>query len=368
MGDTLPRFKAAAVQAAPVWLDRERTVGKACELIREAARNGAELIALPEVFIPAYPYWAWIDHAFAGYEFFKRLHLNSVKVPSEDTERLCRTAREADVHVVVGVNEIDPVRFGTIYNTNLFIDRRGCLMGKHRKLVATFSEKIVWGRGDGSTLRVYDTDIGRLGGLNCGENTNTLARFALLAQGEQVHVANYPAVPYKAGDGYDMESAIQIRSCAHAFEGKVFVVTSCGALSKEIIDDVVRTEEQEALMAGKGNALSGIYDPNGRCIGGPLLDDEGIVYADIDLSEALPLKLMHDITGSYNRFDVFSLHLNRAPNDPLVITGARKAETLEREAGEEEAPSFLPDALRQELRSLIREELNRLHPEAVGET
>ncbi len=344
MPDTYPKFKAAAVQVAPVWLDREATTEKACRLIREAASQGARLIAFPEVFIPAYPYWIWIDHPFAGAEYFKRLYKESVRVPGPETESLSAAARETGANVVIGINEIDPVRFGTIYNTNIFIDSRGRLLGKHRKLVATFAEKLVWGRGDGSTLRVYETEVGRLGCLNCGENTNTLARFALLAQGEQVHIANYPAFPFTGS--FDVEGVRTSLARAHAIEGKVFVLLCSGCLTGEVIDELADTEEKRRLLSSPRNAITTIIGPTGQHLSEPLVDEEGIVYADIDLEEAIPLKLMHDITGHYNRFDVLSLSLNRSENLPLRETGAA-----------ESGPH------REELPALARELLDKLKPQ-----
>lgn len=347
MPETYPKFKAAAIQAAPVWLDREATTEKACTLIREAASQGARLIAFPEVFIPAYPYWVWIDNPLAGSEYFKRLYKESVKVPGPETERLCEVARETGANVVMGINEVDPVRFGTIYNTNLFIDSRGRLLGKHRKLVATFAEKLIWGRGDGSTLRVYETEVGRLGCLNCAENTNTLARFALLAQGEQVHIANYPAFPFTRG--YDVEGIRTSLARAHAIEGKVFVLLCSSCLTGEVIDELADSEEKRRLLSNPHNAITTIFGPMGRPLSEPLVDEEGIVYAEIDLEEAIPLKLMHDITGHYNRFDVLSLSLNRSENLPLREGGAAEG-----------------GPLREELQALGRELLGRFKPQVAA--
>lgn len=144
MGDTFPRFKAAAIQAAPVFLDREATVEKACRLILEAASKGAKLIAFPEVYVPAYPYWSGLDNPFRGQKYFRELVKNSVEVPSPTTERICQCARQANAYIVMGINEKVPETLGTIYNTNLLIDPRGKILGAHRKLMATYIEKITW--------------------------------------------------------------------------------------------------------------------------------------------------------------------------------------------------------------------------------
>jgi len=157
MGDTYPKFKAAAIQAAPVFLNREATLEKAGQLIREAGQKGAELIAFPEVYIPAYPYWNRLDNPYRGRKYFVELVKNAVENPSAATERLCQYARQANAYVVMGINEKVPETLGTLYNTNVLIDRKGKILGAHRKLMATFIEKITWGGGDGHTLKVYDT-------------------------------------------------------------------------------------------------------------------------------------------------------------------------------------------------------------------
>lgn len=310
-----PRFTAAAIQAAPVWMDTAATVEKACGLIREAAANGARLIAFPEVYVPAYPYWNWLMTPFEGSPFFRELYKQSILIPGPETQRLCEAARAQKCYVVIGVNERSPISMGTIYNTNLVIGSDGQLLGVHRKLVPTFAEKLTWGYGDGSSIRPYDTEVGRLGTLACGENTNTLARFALLAQGEQVHVANYPAFPFTSR--YAVTEAIRIRAAAHAFEGKVFVVVSSSALTDDIVAHVCTTDQQRALMLERPASISVIYGPDGQPVCKPLIDEEGIAYGDIELEREIELKQFHDIVGHYNRFDVFNLRINRRPIQPL---------------------------------------------------
>jgi aliphatic nitrilase len=318
----LPRFKAAAVQAAPAFLDPAATVAKAAALIREAAENGAALVAFPEVFVAGYPYWNWIVDPIAGSPWFERLIRASVRVPGPEIDEVCAAAREAGVHVVIGVNERSPVSLGTLYNTLVFIGPDGEILGKHRKLVPTWAEKLTWAYGDGSTLKVYDTAIGPLGGLACGENTNTLARFTLLAQGELVHVASYIALPVAPPD-YDMAEAIKVRAAAHCFEGKVFTIVSCSTVSEEIIQAMeTLVPDARARLERKNSAFSGIIGPDGRVIGEPLIDDEGIVYADIDLARCIQPKQMHDIIGHYNRFDVFDLRVNATPLQPVRIDAA----------------------------------------------
>ena len=307
----LPQFKAAAVQASPVFLDTDATVDKVCLLIEEAASNGASLVAFPEVFVAGYPYWNWMMTPVQGSPWFEKLCRSAIEIPGPEIQRIAQAAKNHGVHVVVGVNERSRTGIGTIYNTLVIIGPDGRLLGRHRKLVPTWAEKLTWANGDGSSLRVYDTAIGKLGALACGENTNTLARFSLLAQGELVHVASYIALPVAPPD-YDMAEAIRVRAAAHSFEGKVFTVVACSTISAEIVDAMADGRpEVRAQLERRNSAFSGILGPDGRVIGKPLIDDEGIVYADIDLSRCIQPRQMHDITGHYNRFDIFDLRVNR---------------------------------------------------------
>jgi aliphatic nitrilase len=317
----LPRFTAAAVQHSPVFLDPAATVRKAVGLIEEAAGHGATLVAFPEVFVPGYPYWNWTMNPVQGSPWFEKLYRAAIDVPGPEVAELCAAARRHGTTVVIGVNERGAHSLGVLYNTVLTISSAGELLGVHRKLVPTWAEKLTWTHGDGSSLKVHDTELGRIGVLACGENTNTLARFALLAQGEQVHVASYIALPV-APEDYDMADAIAIRTAAHAFEGKIFSVVSTSTISEEIIDAIAGDDQAvRDQLARKRNALSGIFGPDGRPVSEPLIDTEGIVYGEIDLARCIQAKQMHDIIGHYNRFDVFSLHLNATPQQPLVISG-----------------------------------------------
>lgn len=307
----LPKSKVAAIQAAPIFLDVAATIDKACSLIAEAAGNGAKLVAFPEVFVAGYPYWNWLMTPIEGAAWFEKLCFASIEVPGPETDRLCAKAREHDCVVVIGVNERDPRSIATLYNTNLIIGADGTLLGRHRKLVPTWAEKLTWAGGDGSSLRVYDTPVGPLGTLACGENTNTLARFALLSAGELVHVANYIALPV-APASYDMAAAIRIRATAHSFEGKLFTIVACSTVSEEIMAAMsVGRPENRALLERRDSAFSGVIDPHGNLVGDPLIDDEGIVYAEIDLRQCIGPKQMHDIIGAYNRFDIFDLRVDR---------------------------------------------------------
>ncbi|WP_405007783.1 carbon-nitrogen hydrolase family protein [Kitasatospora purpeofusca] len=314
-----PRFTAAAVQASPVFLDPAATVAKAVALIHEAAEHGATLVVFPEVFVPGYPYWNWTMNPVQGSPWYERLYRASVDVPGPYVDALRAAARRAGVVLVIGVNERGRHSLGVLYNTVLVIDADGELLSVHRKLVPTWAEKLTWTPGDGSTLRVHDTAVGPLGALACGENTNPLARFTLLAQGELVHAACYIALPV-APEDYDMAEAIALRAAAHCFEGKVFTVVSCSTVSPEIVDAIAGEDQQlRKQLSRPHSALSGIFGPDGRAVTEPLVDEEGIVYAEIDLGHCVRPKQMHDIVGHYNRFDVFRLHVDNRPLRPLTF-------------------------------------------------
>ncbi len=313
MGDQYPAFKAAAVQASPVFLNREATVDKACQLIREAGRNGARLVAFPEVFIAGYPYWIWLDSPLKHDKWFSQLFKEAVEIPGPSTDALCRAAKAADIYVVIGVNERIPANMGTMWNTNVIIDRHGTILGKHRKLVPTFAEKMIWSRGDGSGMNVWSMDIGRLGTLACGENSNTLARYALLAQGEQIHVANYPSLGL--GSQLGQNTWIHLRAGAHSCEGKVFTLVSTSTVNEEMVKMLGETEEKRQFMTS-ANAYSAIYGPNGEVLAS-IEGEEGIIYADVDIELEIPRKQWHDIIGHYNRFDVLSLNLNKDADQPV---------------------------------------------------
>ena len=321
MGDSYPKFKAAVAQASPIFLDREATIEKACHLMKEAGKNGAQLIAFPETYVPGYPYWIHLDLHHQNYEFFKRLFEEAVVIPSDATEELCHGAKNADIYVVIGLNEKLSIQMGTMWNTNLIIDNCGKILGKHRKLVPTFAEKMVWSRGDGSGLRIWETDIGRLGTLACGNNTHSLYRYALIAQGEQVHVANYPAsnLPMDC----DITLWNSIRTGAHSLEGKLFNLCCANTINAEMIDILCGDDERKRGWMESCRSYSSITNPLGVTLV-ELLDKEGIIYHDIDISEMITAKQYHDIIGHYTRMDVVSLNLCQDEDLPLRITGKMK--------------------------------------------
>src|SRR5690349_18843971 len=326
-----PKFKACAAHVAPIFLDAPATIQKACSLIAEAAGAGARLIAFPESFVPGFPLWAPVQAPIKNHEFFKRMAANSIQVPGPEVSALCAAAREHAITVSIGISERSPVSVGCLWNSNLLIGEDGALLNHHRKLVPTFYEKLVWASGDGDGLRVSETAIGKIGMLICGENTNPLARYSLIAQGEQVHLSSYPPVwptrPSNESGRYDLAAAIRIRAGAHSFEGKVFNVVSSAFLSKMILE-VLREIDRDSLetLENSPQAVTMVLGPSGDIISDTLCDSEGLLYQDIDILQCVEPKQFHDIVGYYNRFDVFELKVTRkrlAPielNDPPAST------------------------------------------------
>jgi nitrilase len=290
------KLVAAAVQAAPVFLDRDATIEKVVMLAKEASGNGAELIAFPETFVPTYPDWVWRTTPWADSEWYARLFEQSVEVPSAATETMAKAARRSNAYLVIGVNERDG---GTIYNTVLYFAPDGTLMGKHRKLMPTGGERLVWGQGDGSTLSVFDTSFGRLGGLTCWENYMPLARYALYAQGIDVYVA-------PTWDNSD----VWVPTMRHiAKEGRIHVigVTFCLRASDVPGDLPARNDlyPRDDEWLAKGNSC--IVGPDGDLLAGPLEGSEGIVYAELDVEAARRSRREFDPVGHYGRPDVFRL-------------------------------------------------------------
>ncbi len=303
-------FKVAAVQAAPVYLDREATIAKACQLVAEVSANGASLAVFPETWVPGYPVWANADSRW-NYEPAKKayaeLYRNSVDVPGRALWPLQQAAREHSVAVVMGVNERGST--GTLYNSMVFIDNDGTLLGSHRKLVPTYHERMIWGRGDGSTLSVFDSSVGRLGGLVCWEHWMPLARYALYAEGEQVHAALWPSA-----------TETFLLACRNmAFEGKVFVVAAASYLTKAMLPaGFPLVKELESFPETLCRGGSAIIGPDARFMAGPVYDCETVLYAEVDLDWLIEEKQLLDVAGHYARPDVLSLRVNRRRQDNVV--------------------------------------------------
>jgi aliphatic nitrilase len=327
-----PAYKVAAAHVAPVFLDTDRSVDKACSVIEEAAGHGARLIAFPEAFLPGFPVWAGIEAPIRTHELFKKLAAAAVLIDGPELARIRQTARRQGVFVSMGFTEGTRTSVGCLWNSNALIGADGALVNHHRKLVPTWYEKLVWASGDARGLRVAMTELGRIGMLICGENTNPLARFALMAEGEQVHIASYPPVwPTRPPDGpgnYDLAQAIRIRAGAHAFEAKVFNLVAASCVDQTLRHAIEAALGREALrmVEQSPRGISVVLDPTGAPLGEALSRDEGILYALIDLAQSVEPKQFHDVVGSYNRFDIFTLSVDRSARRPATfIDEARDA-------------------------------------------
>lgn len=320
----LPKFKVAAAHVAPIFLNKTATVDKAISIIREAADHGAELVVFPESFIPAFPLWAAIWPPYQNHAFFVDMAAHSLLTNGEEIEAIRREARRSGVFVSLGFSERSPVSLGCLWNSNLLIGDTGEVLNLHRKLVPTFFEKMVWANGDGAGLKVSDTRLGRIGNLICGENTNPLARYALMAQGEQIHIASWPPIwPSKrprTGGNYNNINANRIRVAAHCFEAKVFGVACSGHLDSTTRDFLVNHDPSIAdIIDESAKAASFFIDPTGEPIGETLQADEGILYGDFDIGRCVEPKQFHDVVGYYNRFDIFKLSVRREREHPIAF-------------------------------------------------
>ncbi len=318
-------YKAAIAHVSPVFLNTAATVSKACSIIEEAARNGAQLVVFPEAYIPAFPLWSALQAPIYNHDFFVRLAHEAIRVPGPELERISRVARTAGVFVSIGFNEGTAASVGCIWNSNVLIGDDGTILNHHRKLVPTFYEKLTWANGDGAGLRVNETRLGRVGMLICGENTNPLARFTLMAQGEQVHIATYPPLwPTRdpgQGGNYDLADAIRIRAAAHSFEAKCYTLVAAGYLDSATRQALlVCGSEAGRIMDESPRGVSMAISPTGKQIGDKLADSEGILYVDINLEACIEPKQFHDVVGGYNRFDIFHLTVTRARNRPICFT------------------------------------------------
>jgi nitrilase len=320
MAATHPKFKVAAVQAAPAFLDLDASIDKAVRLIDEAGAAGARLIAFPETWIPGYPWWIWLGApAWAIMRgFVSRYFDNSLQYDTPEADRLRAAAKRNKMFVVLGLSERDG---GSLYIAQWIIGPDGETIAKRRKLKPTHAERTVFGEGDGSHLAVHQLDIGRLGALCCWEHLQPLSKYAMYAQNEQVHIAAWPSFslydPFAHALGHEVNNAA---SKIYAVEGSCFVIAPCATVSQAMIDELCDSpEKHQFLHVGGGFAV--IYGPDGAPLAKPLPpDQEGLLYADIDLGMISVAKAAADPAGHYARPDVTRLLFNNRP--------ANRVETL----------------------------------------
>lgn len=321
---SFPVTKVAACHIAPVWLDTSATIEKAISWIREAASNGAKLVCFPESFVPCYPVWTQFKSPVDNGKLFQKLCEQSIYVDGPEIFAVQQICSELGVFVCLGFNERSRSSIGCLWNSYVLISDEGKILAHHKKLMPTFFEKLIWSHGDGYGLEVCDTKIGRIGALICGENTNPLAKYSLIAQGEQIHISLWPPffLTKRPEEGVDdgFGHATMIRAACQAFEGKTFTV-----VCSNFFDDAARNfcKNDDPANAGAydlvGQSTTLFIGPDGKPVGDLLKDEEGIAYCTFDLNKSVPCKQFQDVAGYYQRYDVFKLTVDRTPSVPVTF-------------------------------------------------
>ncbi|KAI8725718.1 Aliphatic nitrilase [Fusarium sp. LHS14.1] len=343
-------IRIAACHAAPVFLSARKTTAKAIKLIKQAAKNKANLVVFPETYIPAFPVWSSLRPPTENHDLFKLMALESIYADGDEVQAIRATAKQLGIMVSIGLSEKVRSSSATLYNSNLLIGTKGEVLVHHRKLVPTFFEKLTWAPGDGHGLQVAETPYGKIGNLICGENTNPLARYTLMAQGEQIHISTWPPIwptrvppPPSQGEptsselekpNYDNVTANRTRAAAHCFEAKCFGVLCSAVLG----DDAVRAISDGSpylaqVLEQSQRGATQFLDPTGALLRGFTVDPEtqehvpteylqkheGILYTDMDVEDCIEGKQYHDVVGGYQRLDIFDLRVNRTRPSPVTF-------------------------------------------------
>ncbi|OAK96095.1 carbon-nitrogen hydrolase [Phaeosphaeriaceae sp. SRC1lsM3a] len=346
-------LRVAACHVSPIFLNTRATTDKAVSFIKQASKQKANLIVFPETYISAFPIWSSVRAPTENHDLFHRMVKGSIYADGEELEAVREAARSTGSVVSMGFSEKSRHSNGCLWNSNIIIGTDGEVLVHHRKLVPTFFEKLTWSPGDGHGLRVAETKFGRIGGLICGENTNPLARYALMAQAEHVHISSWPAIwptrtPQKkvqdaektvgtapSPANYDNLAANRTRAAAHCFEAKCFGVACSGHLGEDAIETVVdgasQAESVAETLRSMPRAATFFLDPTGAPLPSytfaqgndepqmvsHLQNEEGILYADMNLDACIEGKQYHDVVGGYQRLDVFDLKVDRSRKDPI---------------------------------------------------
>ncbi|MEO1210793.1 MAG: Nit6803 family nitrilase [Cyanobacteria bacterium J06638_20] len=304
--------RAAAVQISPVLFSREGTTEKVLEAIATAAKEGVQLIVFPETFIPYYPYFSFVQPPVLMGKAHLALYDQAVTVPGPVADAVSRAARSYSMVVVLGVNEREG---GSLYNTQLIFDADGTLLLKRRKITPTYHERMVWGQGDGAGLTALDTAVGRVGSLACWEHYNPLARFALMAQHEQIHCGQFPGSMV----GQIFGDQIEVTMRHHALEAGCFVVNATGWLTPEQKGQITADEKMQKVLSG--GCYTAIISPEGVPLCEPVVEGEGLAIADLDFTLITKRKRMMDSVGHYSRPDLLQLQLNQQAWSVMQTTG-----------------------------------------------
>jgi predicted amidohydrolase len=342
-------IRVAACHVSPIFLSAKETTTKAITLIQQASRHRANLAVFPETYIPAFPVWGALLPPIKNHDLFKCMAKESIFADGDEIHAIRSAAKEANIMVSIGFSEKTSFSSATLYNSNLFIGETGDVLIHHRKLMPTFFEKLTWAPGDGHGLRVADTKFGKIGNLICGENTNPLARYTLMAQGENIHLSTWPPIwptrvppvnesgELKVVDkpNYDNVTANRTRAAAHCFEAKCFGVLCSGVLGDDAIETIAGgSEHLTRVLKQSQRGATQFLDPTGAPMKGFTVDsvtgeevaldllqqEEGILYADLDIEDCIEGKQYHDVVGGYQRLDVFDLKVNRTRREPVTFT------------------------------------------------
>ena len=314
-------FKAAVIQAAPVFMDLQATLAKTIKLIDEAAANGAKLVAFPETWLPGYPWWLWLGAPAWGLQFVPRYHANAMRVDGPEMDAISQAAARGNINVMIGFTEIDG---GSLFMAQALFGDDGKLIYARRKLKPTHVERTLFGEGDGSDFRVADTSVGRVGGLCCWEHLQPLSKYAMYSMHEQVHVAAWPSFTVYRGGAYALGHQVNMAaSQVYAVEGGCYVLAAVAITGNDTFDMLCDTPDKRGMLnpeTGKaGGGFSMIFGPDGRPLCEPLAEDvEGILYADISLPMITVAKAAADPVGHYSRPDVTRLMLDTTRRRPVV--------------------------------------------------
>lgn len=321
------KYKVAAVQAGPVFMNLDKTVNKACRFIEEAGNNGAKLIGFPEAYFSGYPWWIWLSSGASCEKYFPQFLENAVTEGDGTLSRIGECARINHIHVVIAGHE----RIGdSVYMTQFVFDDQGNMIGKHRKMKATAAERRVWTDGDGSTMKVYQTSIGRLGSLMCAEHHVPAYRAVLGAQNEQIHVASYPPLPVELKGTMGKNGPLNaVRTLC--IENKCYAIMCCQVIDRDVVDIMCHGDESlinklpTAISGygGLGGGVAVVINPRGEIISDSEIDprEEGIVYGEVDLRENIIGKMYYDVYENAKKAGYMHLVLDCKEEKSMITCG-----------------------------------------------